>query len=190
MSLRAITVYTGASFGTNPRNLALATELGQALAQRGLRLVYGGGEVGLIGTVSSAVLDANGTVTGVIPSHLAEGEVAHPRVQDMEIVSTMLERKTRMAELADAFVCLPGGTGTLDELFDVWTSQQLGLHTKPIALLGRDYWDPLVAALDHMVAEGLIRAVDRDALIVVDSTEELFAAFSTWEPPVPKWRRS
>lgn len=187
-SLQAIAVYTGATNGTNPRNVDLAKELGRGLAQAGVRLIYGGGQVGLMGAVSDAVIDAEGSVTGVIPAHLVMGEVAHPRVQDMETVGTMLERKRRMAELADAFVCLPGGTGTLDEFFDVWTGQQLGLHAKPIALLGRDYWAPLVAMLDHMVTEGLVRAVDRDALIMVDSTEELFAAFSTWEAPVPKWR--
>lgn len=185
--IRAIAVYTGASAGTNPHNTELAQLLGTALAHHDLRLVYGGGQVGLMGTVSDAALDAGGSVTGVIPEHLVRGEIAHPRVEDMRIVASMHERKQLMIELSDAFVCLPGGAGTLDELFDTWTTQQLGLHAKPIALFGREYWQPLLAMLDHMVAEGLVRAEDRETLVIADDPAELFDKLATWQPPKPKW---
>ncbi|MDC7103628.1 TIGR00730 family Rossman fold protein [Corynebacterium falsenii] len=185
--VRFLAVFMGARLGVAPANLRLAQELGTLMASNNTRLIYGGGKVGLMGAVADAVIEAGGHATGVIPQHLVDREVAHPGLTTLEIVPTLNARKQRMSELADGFVCLPGGAGTLDEFFDAWTGQQLGEHTKPIALLGREFWAPTLAMLDHMVTQGYIRSEDRDSLIVADTAEELFTEFAAWQPPPPKW---
>jgi len=171
-------VFCGSSPGRRGEYRSLAEVLGRTLARRGLDLVYGGGRVGLMGVVADAVLDGGGRVIGVIPEALARKEVAHDRLTELEIVDTMHRRKARMAELSDAFVALPGGLGTLEELFEIWTWGQLGIHGKPLGLLdtvpdgdgggdgggsveGGGYFDHLVAFLDHGVTEGFIRPQHR-----------------------------
>lgn len=142
-----------------------------------------------MGAVADAALDAGGAVVGVMPQHLVDGEIAHPRLSQLEVVTTMHERKARMVELADAFVALPGGAGTLDELFEAWTWQQLGIHSKPVALLGRGFWQPLVALLEHMTDTGFVRREDLDTLVVADSASELGSTLAGWTPPPPKWAK-
>ncbi|WKD60421.1 LOG family protein YvdD [Corynebacterium ciconiae DSM 44920] len=185
--VHSVAVFTGASTGKDGRHLLAARELGAALAATGTRLVYGGGAVGLMGAVASAALDAGGAVTGVMPKKLVDGEIAHPGLSQLDVVDSMHARKQRMSELADAFICLPGGTGTLDEFYDVWTGQQLGYHAKPIAFLGSDYWAPTMQALKIMVDEGFVRAEDYEALIVTDSPDDLLHQLRTWRAPTPKW---
>lgn len=179
----AIAVFAGARDGTNPANAALARGFGEALARHGITLVYGGSKVGLMGEVARG----SSKSIGVLTHHLAQYEIQYDGLDRLEVVDTLAERKARMSELSDAIVALPGGAGTLDELFDEWTNQQLGLHRKPIGLLGREFWAPLVAMVDHMVAQGFMRPTDRSHLIVADDPDELIAALRAWHPPVPRW---
>ncbi|WP_291313881.1 TIGR00730 family Rossman fold protein [Corynebacterium sp. UBA2622] len=185
--LCSVAVYAGASTGTNPAHLALADSFGTALARRGVALVYGGSRVGVMGRVAAAAVAGGGETVGVLTRHLASYELRFEELTRLEVVETMAERKARMSVLADAIVALPGGAGTLDELFEEWTNQQLGLHRKPIGLLGADFWAPLVAMIDHMVAEGFIRAADREALVLADDPEDFLDALASWTPPAPRW---
>lgn len=179
----AIAVFAGARDGTNPANADLARSFGEALARHDITLVYGGSKVGLMGEVARG----SSKSIGVLTHHLAQYEIQYDGLDHLEVVDTLAERKARMSELSDAIVALPGGAGTLDELFDEWTNQQLGLHRKPIGLLGREFWAPLVAMVDHMVAQGFMRPTDRAHLIVADDPDELIAALRAWHPPVPRW---
>ena len=182
-----LAVFTGSAIGNRPEFAAGAHAFGTAMAQHGVELVYGGGKVGLMGTVADAVLDAGGSAFGVITEALLAGETGHTGLTRLEVVASMPERKRRMAELTDAFVALPGGPGTLEEIFEVWTWVTLGIHTKPVALFDIDgYWQPLVAAIDNMVAAGFSAPAARDSLIVATEPEELFSRLSEWQPPVPK----
>lgn len=166
-TLRRICVYTGASSGYRSEFASAAKAMGLALGERGIGLVYGGGHVGLMGVVADAALSAGGEVIGVIPSGLVDRELGHTGVTSLEVVPDMHTRKARMAELADAFVSLPGGIGTLEELFETWTWAQIGLHTKPIGLLNVDgFYDHLLAFLDLQVTEGFLPAASREHLIV------------------------
>ena len=160
--IRSICVFCGSAPGARPSYSAAAEELGTALAHRGITLVYGGGRLGLMGIAADAVLEAGGRVIGVIPRMLIERELAHPNLTRQHVVATMHERKTLMAELSDAFVGLPGGMGTFDELVEIVTWAQLGLHAKPVVLANiEDYFRPLYAMLDHAVTEGFVTAVSR-----------------------------
>jgi hypothetical protein len=153
--------------GAAGRYAETAATLGRAIAERGLTLVYGGAHVGLMGVVADAALAAGGRVVGVIPTSLVNRELAHTRVQDLRIVASMHERKNLMAALSDAFIALPGGVGTLDELFEMLTWTQLGFHAKPSVLLDVDgYFDPLVSFVDRAVAEGFVQRSCRDSLLV------------------------
>ncbi|HTL13649.1 MAG TPA: TIGR00730 family Rossman fold protein, partial [Thermomonas sp.] len=155
--MKTLCVYCGSNAGSDPAYAALARTLGTRLARDGIALVYGGGNVGLMGIVADAVLAGGGEVVGVIPQQLVDWEVAHQGVTRLEVVDSMHTRKARMFELADGFVALPGGIGTLDELFEIWTWAVLGLHGKPIGMLdGVGYWGPILASLDHMVATGFL----------------------------------
>lgn len=157
MTTRSLCVFTGASAGRDPRHRALAADLGRALARRGLRLVYGGGNCGLMGVVADAVLAGGGQAVGVIPHQLVAREQAHRGLTELIVTDDMASRKARMAGLSDAFLALPGGYGTLDELFEVVTWFQLGIHRKPIGLLGDgEFWDPLRAFLARVRSEGFI----------------------------------
>lgn len=159
-------VFCGSSPGRRPIYRDAAVMLGRALAERGDGLVYGGSSVGLMGAVADAVLDGGGEAIGVIPRSMVDRELAHGRLSELHVVGTMHERKAMMVSLSDAFLALPGGHGTLDELFEALTWSQLGIHAKPIGVWNVDgYWDPLLAALDHMCAEGFVRPSDRARLI-------------------------
>lgn len=172
--MKRILVFCGSSPGRQPAYVEQAKALGELTAERGLGLVYGGASVGLMGAVADAALQAGGEVIGVIPNRLVQAEVAHAGLTDLRVVDTMHERKALMSELADAVVALPGGTGTLDELFELFTWSQLGLHRMPIGLLDvADYWQPLLAFLDHAVQERFLRAEHRDTLLVDTSAESL-----------------
>lgn len=169
-----ITVYTGSSPGFDPLWTQEAHAVGHALGAAGHHLVYGGGQVGLMGTLADAALDVGGPVTGVIPRALVEAEHAHPGLTELEVVADVGERKRRLAELADAMVALPGGAGTLEEFFESWTWQQLGVHAKPVALYSPGgFWDPLTGLLDHLVDCGFIRRPFRDGLIVASTPQAL-----------------
>jgi uncharacterized protein (TIGR00730 family) len=175
-----ICVFCGASQGRDPGYLELATAVGAGLARRGIGLVYGGSRVGMMGAVADAALAAGGEVIGVIPRHLVDRELAHRGLTELRIVETLHERKAGMAALADGFIALPGGLGTLEELAEVASWAQLGLHAKPIGLLGRDgYWDALLAWLDHAVAEGFVTPEHR-ALVGFDADlQALLDRFAT-----------
>ncbi len=186
--IRSVAVYCGSAFGARPAYEAAARELGHALADRGLTLVYGGGDVGLMGTVADAVVEKRGEAIGVIPRQLVDREHAHRGLSRLDVVETMAERKTRMEDLADAFITLPGGAGTLEEFFEVLTMQQLGHLTGPIALCNTDgFWDPLVAMLHRAVDEGFLRGKYLDALIVAETPAEVLTGFDGWTAPGRKW---
>jgi uncharacterized protein (TIGR00730 family) len=184
-----ICVFCGSSPGGHAFYAEHAASFGRLLAARGIGLVYGGAQVGTMGVLANAALDAGGQVIGVIPQAMVEREIAHRGLTELRIVSSMHERKALMAELADAFVALPGGIGTLEELFEVWTWGQLGLHTKPCGALNvRGFYDRLAAFLDHTVAEGFLRPQHRAALLVESEAEGLLTAIARYHAaPVTKW---
>ena len=187
--MNRLCVFCGSSPGHNPVYAALATQLGQALAQRGIGLVYGGGRVGLMGVVADATLAAGGKVIGVIPKALMDRELGHGGATELRVVDSMHERKALMAELADGFVALPGGIGTLEEIFEVWTWAQLGIHRKPCGLLDvNGFFSPLVGFLDQVVANGFLSPAARSMLTVAQSTDELFAQLAAYKAPaVQNW---
>ncbi|WP_191830723.1 TIGR00730 family Rossman fold protein [Pseudomonas fluorescens] len=189
MPVRSVCVFCGASTGVNPAYREAAIALGQAIAQRGLTLVYGGGAVGLMGIVADAAMAAGGEVIGIIPQALKDAEVGHSGLTRLEVVDGMHARKARMAELSDAFVALPGGLGTLEELFEVWTWGQLGYHAKPLGLLDvNGFYSKLGSFLDHVVEEGFVRPQHRAMLRLADSSAELLDAMDSYQAPVlPKW---
>ncbi len=163
----SICVYCGSRHGAKPAYTQAAVALGRAIGQRGWQLVYGGGKVGLMGEVADATLAAGGRVVGVIPQALQDREVGHTGLHEMHVVQTMHQRKQLMAERADIFIALPGGIGTLEELYEVWTWRQLGYHDQPIGLLNTaGYYDALLAFMDHTVAEGFLSADQRANLVV------------------------
>lgn len=181
--LRRVCVFCGSSPGARPGYVALAQAFGRLVAERGLGLVTGGGCVGLMGAAADAALDAGGEVIGVIPRALISEEVAHPGLSELLEVDTMFERKRRMMELSDGFVSLPGGVGTLDELFEILTWDQLGLLAKPCALLDAEgYWRPLLALLDRMVEERFLRAEHRALLLHAETPEAVLEALAAWSP--------
>ncbi|PUA42851.1 TIGR00730 family Rossman fold protein [Pseudomonas protegens] len=192
MSLTSVCVFCGASTGTNPLYREAAQALGRALAERKLTLVYGGGAVGLMGIVADAALAAGGEVIGIIPQSLKDKEIGHNGLTRLEVVDGMHARKARMAELSDAFIALPGGLGTLEELFEVWTWGQLGYHHKPLGLLEVSrFYEKLSGFLDHIVGEGFVRAPHRDMLQISDSPASLLDALDAWKPSVAdKWADS
>jgi uncharacterized protein (TIGR00730 family) len=170
----SLCVYCGSRAGDLPAFAAAADELGTLIGRAGGRLVYGGGRVGLMGRVADATLAAGGRVLGVIPQALMEREVGHRGLTELVVVQTMHERKQRMAEAADAFVALPGGIGTLEELYEMWSWQQLGYHDKPVALLNvAGYYDALLAFMHTAQARGFVSAQQHDALIVDDQLPRL-----------------
>lgn len=189
MSLRSVCVFCGASTGASPVYREAAVALGQAIARRGLTLVYGGGAVGLMGIVADAAMAAGGEVIGIIPVSLQRAEIAHPGLTRLEVVDGMHARKARMAELSDAFIALPGGLGTLEELFEVWTWGQLGYHAKPLGVLEvNGFYDPLLTFLDHLVQERFVRAEHRQMLQRGTTPAELIDALQAWKPlAAPKW---
>lgn len=181
--MRSLCVFCGSSSGVDARYLVAARDLGQALASSGIRLVYGGASVGLMGAIADAALQAGGEVIGVIPEALERKEVAHRGLTDLRIVRSMHDRKALMAELSDGFVALPGGVGTLEELFEVWTWAQLGYHGKPCAIYNvAGFYDGLIAFLDHTAAAGFLRPETRQMLIVEDSPARLLSRLHSHAP--------
>jgi uncharacterized protein (TIGR00730 family) len=171
----SLCVYCGSSSGKYPEYVERARAFGTEMARRDIALVYGGGKVGLMGTLADAVLAAGGKVIGVIPRQLVEREVAHPGLTEMHVVETMHQRKTRMYELSDAFVALPGGFGTMDEMFEMLTWAQLGLHRYPCAFLDvRGYYSQLRDMVDHMASEGFVRQTQRDSVWFGEDMAQLF----------------
>jgi uncharacterized protein (TIGR00730 family) len=189
LPIRSVCVFCGSSAGRLPEYAAAARELGQLLAKRNLRLVYGGGNVGLMGILADAALAAGGQVIGVIPRHLMDKELGHIDCTELVIVGSMHERKAQMADLADAFVALPGGIGTFEELFEILTWGQLGLHAKPCGILDvAGYYQPLLALLDRATSEGFLRSEHRGLLLTETDPAALLAALAAAKPPeLPKW---
>lgn len=187
--MKRICLFCGSSTGARPVYAAAAAAFGRALAARGLCLVYGGGSVGLMQVAAQATLDAGGEVIGVITEQLMVREVGHPGLTQLEVVPTMHERKMRMATHADAFVALPGGFGTFDELCEMATWDQLGIHAKPLVLINVDgYFDGFLLQLDRAVADRFLRPEHRAMLAVVDNVEAALDALAAWHAPdVPKW---
>lgn len=190
--MRTLAVFCGSAVGVNPIYSSIAVALAEELARREMSLVYGGGGVGIMGVLADAALARGVPVYGVIPAHLEEKEVGHKHLTRQEVVPSMHVRKARMAELADGFLALPGGVGTLEEIFEVWTWGLLGLHGKPVAMLDVEgLFSPLIAAVDHLTAQGFIRAPDRDFLLHGTDLPDLLDRMAAWERPTTfKWMRS
>ena len=189
--MKRICVYCGSNTGNRPIYREMADALGALLAQRGIGLVYGGGNVGLMGIVADAALAGGGEVIGVIPGALADREIAHAGVTDLRVVDSMHTRKALMAELSDAFIAMPGGVGTFEEFFEAVTWTQLGVHRKPCGLLNvGGFYSPLAAFIDQAVTEGFIKPIHRAMIVVDDDPERLLNSLATVKlPDVPKWIR-
>ena len=187
--MKSICVFCGSSFGTEPAYEEGARHLGQTLAETSITLVYGGGNVGLMSVAADAAIEAGGEVIGVIPEALMRREIGHPGLTNLHVVASMHERKAKMAEFSEGFVALPGGTGTLEELFEVLTWAQLGEHNKPCGLLNiAGYYGPLLSVFDHMVEKGFLKERHREMLLVEREPAALLERFAHYEPPrVAKW---
>ncbi|WP_416211140.1 TIGR00730 family Rossman fold protein [Nitrospirillum sp. BR 11828] len=187
--MKRLCVFCGSSPGFDPQYLEAARGLGRVLAGAGIGLVYGGASVGLMGAVADAVMAAGGQVIGVIPESLKKKEIAHAGLTDLRVVASMHERKALMAELSDGFIALPGGIGTFEELFEVWTWAQLGHHQKPCAIYNvAGFYDGLTAFLDSVVTSGFLKQHHRDMLVTADTAEALLDKLRAYQPPaVTKW---
>lgn len=187
--LRRVCVFCGANSGNRLAYTSSAKRMGKELAERAIGLVYGGGNIGLMGVVADACLEAGGHVIGVIPQALVDKEVAHQHLSDLRIVSSMHERKSMMAELSDAFVAMPGGFGTFEEWFEVVTWAQLGLHNKPCALLNVErYYEPLIRLIDHAVDEDFITQTHKQIVLSDSDPKRLLDKLSTWRSqPVERY---
>jgi uncharacterized protein (TIGR00730 family) len=185
-------VFSGSSAGVRPEYTEAAREMGRLLVRERIGLVYGGASVGLMGAISDAVIDAGGEVIGVIPRDLMEKEIAHKRLSDLRVTTSMHERKALMAELSDGFIALPGGIGTFEEMFEIWTWAQLGYHAKPCGMLNTaGFYDGLAAFLDRVVREGFLKAKHRGMMLCENEPETLLRAMRDYAPPVgAKWIRS
>lgn len=187
--LTTVCVFCAANPGTNPVYADRARAMGRHLAESGRRIVYGGGRTGLMGALAEGALAAQGEVIGIMPRHLVEREVAHTGLSTLHVVDSMHERKALLAELSDGFLAMPGGLGTMEELFEIWTWGQLGLHRKPYGLFEmHGFFAPLLAFLDHAVGEGFIQRANRDQLVVDDDPARLIARMEEVRPPlVARW---
>lgn len=184
--LNSITVFCGARSGADDKFVEQASALGAALASREIQLVYGGADLGLMGAVANGALQQGGKVTGVLPNFLQTREIAHQGLTELIIVKSMHERKTKMNDLCDGIIALPGGFGTLEELFEILTWVQLGLQNKPIGILNvNGYFDPLIAFVDNMVNNDFLRGIDKNLLIVHDNVDALLTAMQNYaQPPI------
>src|SRR5215470_20105530 len=185
-----ICVFCGSSVGARPAYASAAKELGELMAKRGIGLVFGGGCIGLMGTIADAVLNNGGEAIGVIPDGLMQREIGHRGVTQLHVVETMHQRKALMADLSDAFIALPGGYGTLEELLEAITWSQLGIQQKPCGLLNVEkYWDGLLAALDHAVDEQFVRPENAQLVLVAQNPQSLLERLQEWRPPahIEKW---
>ena len=186
--MNSICVFCGSSLGNDPIYQQIAQATGLAIAQQGQTLVYGGGRSGLMGVVADSAIAAGGQVIGIIPQALVDRELAHTGLTELYVVKDMHERKTKMAELADAFVALPGGAGTMEEIFEQWTWNQLGIHQKPCAFLNVEgFYDGLIQTIQDSVDRGFSQARFVENLIVADNIGEILTAFSVYQPATPKW---
>lgn len=190
--MNSLCVFCGSSSGRNPVYLAAAQELGTLLARRGMTVVYGGGNVGLMGALADSAMDAGGSVVGVIPAALQERELAHTEITRLIVVETMHARKAQMAQLADGFISLPGGFGTLEEFCEIVTWAQLGIHRKPCGLLNVEgYFDSLLSQFGRGMTDGFIRGPHRELVLAANSPEELLDQFAAYKPPeLPRWIES
>jgi uncharacterized protein (TIGR00730 family) len=183
-SIARVCVYAGSRPGARLSYLAAAAALGRTLAENGIVVVYGGGKTGLMGAMADGAMDAGGEVIGVMPQMLVEKEIAHTRIKDFRVTDSMHERKKMMVDISDAFIALPGGFGTFDELFEVLTWAQIGLHDRPIGLLDVDgYFEPLLALAKHVTAEGFAAKEHRDLLVVDDDPQALVDKLRAFAPP-------
>jgi len=174
MNIKRIAVYCGSADGSDPRFAEAARDLGRVMVERDLELIYGGGRLGLMGIIADTVIGAGGTAYGVIPRALVDKEVAHTGLTDLYTVTTMHERKAMMTEMCDAFICLPGGIGTLDEMFEAWTWNALGYHAQPFALLNvAGFWTPFVEFMEHVSASGFLSERRLQQMIVGDTPDEV-----------------
>ena len=186
--MKSICVYCGSAAGTEPAYLEAAIRCGTYLAKSGLTLVYGGGKVGLMGAVADAALAAGGQVIGVMPQDLVDQEIAHRGLTELRVVTSMHERKLAMAELSDAFLCLPGGPGTFEEIFEQWTWALLGIHAKPCGFVNvGGYYDLMRAVTQQMADKGFLAQAYVDMLVYADSPEAAVARFRDYQAPPPKW---
>lgn len=186
--MKRICIFTGSRYGKSPEYAAVAVQLGRELVARGCGLVYGGGNVGLMNAIADTVLDSGGEVIGVIPNSLVSREVAHRGLTELRVVQSMHERKAVMAELSDGFIAMPGGIGTMEEIFEVLSWAQLGLHDKPCGLLNAaGYYDPLIQFLDHAVSADFIKPQHRALMIVEERPAALLDRFEqAWRVRLPK----
>lgn len=187
--MKSITVFCGSSFGSDDIYKEQATLLGQTLAKQNIQLIYGGADVGLMGAVADGALHENGKVIGVLPHFLQSKEIAHKNLTDLILVETMHERKTKMNDLCEGVIVLPGGYGTLEEFFEMITWAQLGLHKKPIGILNIDgFYDDLINLVQNMVDKGFLKQVNHDMLLVSENIDELLEKMRNYEAPtVGKW---
>ena len=186
-SIKSVCVYCGSSPGRHQAYADAAVSLAESLVKRNLRLVYGGAAIGIMGRVADQVLQLGGEVIGVIPKALAHKEIAHANLTELHVTQSMHERKMLMAELSDGFIALPGGIGTLEELFEIWTWAQLGFHQKPCGLLNVDnYYDALIQFLDHMQTEQFVKAHHHDMLMVETDADSLLDRFSGYRATAAK----
>ncbi|WP_111893575.1 TIGR00730 family Rossman fold protein [Acinetobacter sp. MB5] len=186
--MNSIAIFCGSKIGNDTIFVQTAQQAGRLIAEQGKTLVYGGGCSGLMGVVADSALDAGGKVIGVIPEALVDRELAHPRLTELHVVQNMHERKTKMSELADGFIALPGGAGTLEEIFEQWTWAQLGIHLKPCAFLNAGgFYDPLITMINNTVQQGFTYSRFADTLLVSDKIETLLSKFEQYQPPQPKW---
>lgn len=188
--MKSIAIFCGSAIGTSPEFKLQAMALGEMIAQQQKTLVYGGGKSGLMGVVADSALNAGGKVIGIIPQNLVDAELAHPHLTELYIVENMHERKTKMSELADGFIALPGGVGTLEEIFEQLTWGQLGIHQKPCAFLNvNGFYDDLLSFLLKTTTHGFTQHRFTDALIVSNSIQAILDEFEHYDAPVPKWEK-
>ena len=187
--MKQVCIFCGSYAGAQPMYMEVAHAIGLGLAKRSIGLVYGGGRVGLMGAIADGTIAGGGHVTGVIPQSLVDRELAHKGLNELHIVTSMHERKAMMAQIAEGFIALPGGFGTLDELFEIITWAQLGFHRKPIALLNvGGYFNPLLAFIAHMSTEGFIKPEHSTAMLVKAEVDDLLDTLLAYEPPeLEKW---
>jgi len=187
--MKAIAVFCGSSTGNNGNYKKQAILLGQMMAKKNIDLVYGGAKVGLMGAIAEGALNDGGKVIGVLPTFLKSKEIAHSELTELILVESMHERKTRMHEMSDGVIALPGGFGTMEELFEMLTWSQLGLHEKPIGILNIDgFYDPLISLLKNMVVKGLLKQKNREMLLIDDNIDSLLSQMENYVAPyVPKW---
>jgi uncharacterized protein (TIGR00730 family) len=186
--MKSICIFCGARFGNDPAFKQIAETVGAALAAANITVVYGGGRVGLMGAVADSALSNGGKVVGIIPQFLADKEVEHLNLTEIHVVKSMHERKTLMEELSDGFIALPGGAGTLEEIFEQWTWAQLGIHTKPIGFLNSGgFYDPLIEMIQRMRSTEFIQSELVDMLVIESTIERMLERFRNYDPPQKRW---